>query len=344
MGSKGRTSAEAVRTLLKTVEIFEGLTADQLKQIAAAGTIERLERGELLFERGDPADRIHLILDGAIEILRATPDHPEPTPVAYLSPGELVGDMALFTGSERKSSGRVPEFAEIWTLTRKVFDHVEGSIPNYGMRLARMFARRLEDFISHMRRQARRKELSGKLKYFDMPTVVQTLVTSGQTGVLTLIDDEGRTIAEVLLREGAVDRAKCGDLEGEEGFYEIFLRGDEGEFVFRTATEIRADEISSRPVALTAMNLLIEAMRLKDELPKVRSRLPDPDQEYQAVEKSLTWEDAVTKPIARTLLKRLSKPRAIDDLVGEFNCSTMTFYEVAAGLFETGQIEPADDR
>jgi len=265
MSSARKSGSGDVRRLLRTVEIFEMLPDDALKRVVAAGKVRVLSRGDLLFEAGDPADRIHLVVRGAIEIVRATPDHPEPAPVAYITPGELIGDMALFTGSKRRSSGRVPESVEVWTLTRKVFDHFARSVEGYGLELAAVFARRLEGFITRMRRQARRKELAGQLRYFDMPTVVQTLVSSSQTGILTLLDAKGKTVAEVLLRDGAVDRARCGEKEGEEGFYEIFLLGDEGEFLFRTASEVEPDAVSAKPIELTAMNLLIEAMRRKDE-------------------------------------------------------------------------------
>ena len=337
MDEKRKATPDDVRQLLKSVEIFAGLTTAHLRKVVATGEVTRLERRETLFQPGDPADRVHLVIDGAIEIVRATPDHPEPVPVAYISPGELIGDMALFTGSQRQSGGRAPEFAEVWTLTRKAFDRLVKSIPGYGMELARIFACRLEDFISHMRRQAGRKELAGRLRFFDLPTVVQTLVTSGQTGVLTILDEQGRRTAEVLLRDGAVDRARCGTLEGEEAFYEIFLRGDEGEFVFRTVSEVQADGISARPIALTAMNLLIEAMRLKDELPRVRERVGE--KAYRAGRKKLTWDDEATAPIAREVFARLKKAQPIADLVGELPCSTLTVYEVAAALIESGQIK-----
>ena len=53
------------------------------------------------FKTGDAPDSIHVILAGAIEVVRSTPDSPEPVPVAYLSPGEAVGDMGLFTRTPR---------------------------------------------------------------------------------------------------------------------------------------------------------------------------------------------------------------------------------------------------
>jgi CRP-like cAMP-binding protein len=131
--------------------------------------VRRLEQGEYLFRADDPPNSVNVLLAGAIEVVRSTPDNPEPTPVAYLSPGEAVGDMGLFTRTARRSAGRVPEFADVLTLSLPVFEELTCTVPGYG--LATVFARRLEGFIKRMRGKKRRKELSGQLKFFDLPTV-----------------------------------------------------------------------------------------------------------------------------------------------------------------------------
>jgi len=338
MEKRRAASPNRIQEILRTVDLFKVLPDEDLERVVAIGEVRWLERGEILFRSGDPPDRIHLILDGAIEIVRPTPDHPEPVPVAYITPGELIGDMALFTGTDRHSDGRVPETAQVWTLTRQGFDELTESIPDLGIELARVFAHRLQDFISQMRRQSRRKELAGKLEYFDMPTVVQTLLSSNQTGVLTFINEEGETFAEVMLRNGNVDRARCGILEGEEAFYEIFLHRDQGEFIFRTVVEPDPDAISEVPISPPAMHLLMEAMRLSDEFYEIREQLPDPDKPFMVKTIKLVWDKERTAPIAEAILTKLRKPQRLDELKGQIPCSTFRLYKIASELYETRQI------
>jgi CRP-like cAMP-binding protein len=325
--------------LLRGVDLFDMLSdADLLECVITVAEQRRLERDDYLFRAGDPPDSIHVLLAGAIEVVRSTPDSPKPTPVAYISPGEAIGDMGLFTGTARRSAGRVPEFADVLTLTRPSFEELTKSVPGYGLQLAAVFARRLEGFISHMRGQKRRKELSGKLKFFDLPTVVQTLVTSSQTGVLTIADEDGKTYAEVLLLDGSVERARCGLLEGEEAFHELFHTHDESEFFFRTVREPNAESISKVQISMSAMNLLMESIRLVDELPALLLRLPDPEKPYQARTDKLQWVDDSTISIAQEVLAQLRDPHPISDLVGRVSCSTFTLYRIAAELFESQQI------
>jgi len=331
------TSAQMIE-VLKGVDLFDMLADKDLERVIAAGEKRRLEQGEYLFKAGDPPDSVHVLIAGAIEVVRSTPDSPEPVPVAYISPGEAIGDMGIFTQTPRRSAGRAPEFADVLTLGPPVFEELSSTVPGYGLGIAAVFARRLEGFIKHMREQKRRKELSGKLKYFDLPTVVQTLVTARQTGVLTITDDDRHTYAEVLLRDGAVDRARCGVLEGREAFYQLFHHDDHGEFFFRTVREPNPANISDIRISLSAMNLLLEAMRLIDELPAVRARLPDPDKPYKALTETLQWNDDASAPIAQAVLDRLRDPTPLPDLIDHVPCNAFTLYRIAAELFEGGQI------
>ena len=331
------TSAHMI-DILRGVDLFEMLSDADLERLIAAGQRRRLEQGEYLFKAGDPPDSVHVLLAGAIEVVRSTPDSPEPVPVAYLSPGEAIGDMGLFTETPRRSAGRAPEFADVLTLGMPVFEELNRTIPGFGLGIAAVFARRLEGFIKHMREQKRRKELSGKLRYFDLPTVVQTLVTARQTGVLTITEEDRKTYAEVLLRDGTVDRARCGVLEGPEAFYQLFHHDDHGEFFFRTVREPDPDSISKVRIPLSAMNLLLEAMRLMDEFPSVRARLPDPEKPYQARTGDLQWGDEASAHIAQDVLAKLREPRPLAQLIDDVPCNAFTLYRIAAELFESGQI------
>jgi len=337
---KSRADLE-IADLLSTADLFEGLDEDELLLFAEAGRIRILERGDMLFKRGEPSDRIFLLMDGAIEIIRATSEQSGPVPVAYITPGELVGDMALFTATLRESDARIPEVAMVWELTARSFEALADRIPGYGMDLARLFAHRLQELRTHMRRQSRRKELTGKLRHFDMPTVVQTLINAKQNGLLSFMDDEGKTFAEVMLADGVIDRAWCGTLHGSEAFTEIFLLRDEGEFIFRSTDTLEPESISPVAIDAPAMHLLMEAMRRTDELGKLREEMPDPRRAFEAATTVLKWPEEVDTEAAQAVLRLLRSPRQLEGLNEMVPCSTYTLFRVAKVLLDTGQIAPA---
>ena len=338
MARRKRSHEKTLEANLAAAEIFSELDDADLKRVAAAGRIEKPTRGEILFEAGDPSDRIHLVLDGAIEILRETPEQQGPVPVAYLTRGEMIGDMALLTGSPRRSSARVPEGARLWTLRREEFDPLAASIEGLGFHLAKVFAHRLEEIIYHHRPHERPKELAGRLEHFDLPTVIQTLASSSQTGVFTIFDEDRTTWAELLFRDGEIRRAHCGPLEGEDAFYEIFVRAPDGEFAFRASRDPNAEAISDQGIEKGAAGLLMEAMRLVDEVARLREQLPAPPRRLKTRTTSLTWDDPATADVVRGILTELREPGRIEDLVGALPCSTHTLYQVAAQLYDAEHI------
>jgi signal transduction histidine kinase len=55
---------------LRSLRLFDGLTDDQLTELAEAGTEVRVEPGVDLFREGQPADYWWLLVDGAIDLVR----------------------------------------------------------------------------------------------------------------------------------------------------------------------------------------------------------------------------------------------------------------------------------
>jgi signal transduction histidine kinase len=55
---------------LRDIEIFEGLTDDQLGELVAAGTEVAVVPGQVLFREGDAAEYWWVLLEGAVEIVR----------------------------------------------------------------------------------------------------------------------------------------------------------------------------------------------------------------------------------------------------------------------------------
>jgi len=254
-----------VRRLFAKLPMFECLSESAIDRLVRGGRLMILGPGEMLFEIGQTADRIHVVVDGALEILRPTPGRPNPEAVAYLTPGEIIGSVALLTGTARRSAGRVPESLVAWTMMRGPFETFAKGVPGYWREIARMFASRHETMLTDEFRSDRPQDLSGSLEYFDLTTVVQTLATSRQTGILTVADGDGRTKAEVLLMDGEVERARAGEADGESAFLQVVTAATEGRFNFHNVDDPAPDAIGLEPIVPSTMELLMEAARRADE-------------------------------------------------------------------------------
>lgn len=103
--------------------------------------------------------------------------------------------------------------------------------------------------------------ISGKLSEMPLEDVVQLLGQQRKTGVLKLRAGPGRgtQVGVIYFANGEVVDARHGSLEGEQAFY-MLCETHDGTFRF-AAEEGR----ESRTIVRKTPNLLMEAMRLKDE-------------------------------------------------------------------------------
>lgn len=103
--------------------------------------------------------------------------------------------------------------------------------------------------------------ISGKLQEMSLADVVQLLGQQRKSGSLKIRSGPGRGTERgvIYLATGEVVDARCGDLTGEEAFYRL-AQLEDGTFKFANE-ETR----TGRTIMRKTPNLLMEAMRLKDE-------------------------------------------------------------------------------
>jgi CRP-like cAMP-binding protein len=81
---------------LANAELFKGLTADALADVAERGRVQTLTRGTILFVQGAPAERCHTLLTGGVRITQSGSEGGQVI-VRFVGPGETFGTVALFT-------------------------------------------------------------------------------------------------------------------------------------------------------------------------------------------------------------------------------------------------------
>jgi hypothetical protein len=209
------------------------------------------------------------------------------------------------------------------------------TLPAFSRNLCVVLARRLETTTLKIPR-ASGKQLQGSLRYFDLATVIQTLIGSHQTGNL-VVSREKQKMAEILFFRGNIYRARYRHLTGDDAVFQLFQSPVEGEFSF-TGRDVEEDEVSTE-VSLPAISLLMESVRLQDELPVLRERLPDPARVYRQKGNQLKWEDADTVELAASVWSRLKKGASLRDLEAEVPRCSYAIYWTVSTLLDGGQIE-----
>src|SRR6185436_20129105 len=198
---------------LKRSDLFESQPPEVIRAVLAQGEIHEFGAGAVVFDQGDEGNRLYIVKSGVLEVLAAPTDGADPVPVAYLGAGEVLGELALLTGSRRTATVRSPEQAELFTLEKAVFLDLMLTLPAFARNLCLVLARRLEATTLKVPK-GMGKQLQGNLRFFDLATVIQTLIGSHHTGNL-LVTHEKNKVAEIFFFKGNVARAKVKNLVGD---------------------------------------------------------------------------------------------------------------------------------
>jgi CRP-like cAMP-binding protein len=323
---------------LRNSEIFGRLSPEELKLILDRGRMETYTTGSTIFKIGDPSDAIYVIKSGVVEICREKGDREKIVVVAYLGESDSIGEMAIMTGSSRASLARVPQRAEILRIEKRDFVDLLNQFPELSISLLAVLSKRLEDGLRKQRAAARYQHLSGNLRFFDLPTIIQTLATSERTGTLTITDQLERVFARIYFEAGRVLYAEVGHLRGEEAFYQLFQSPVQDGFSFkggRPPGELQEEE----EIGTTTMGLLMEAVRQQDELKVLKETYSDPNRVLRPQSETLLWDDDDTEALAQEIWARLHRGETTDQMMRELPACQYRIYKVLSIMNEKGLAE-----
>jgi CRP/FNR family cyclic AMP-dependent transcriptional regulator len=89
-----------VHDVLSGLPLFAALDDDAGAALRGAMRQERFGRGDVIFDEGDPGDKLFAVIDGKVKLARTAPDGRENLQ-AVLGPGEMFGELSLFDPKPR---------------------------------------------------------------------------------------------------------------------------------------------------------------------------------------------------------------------------------------------------
>jgi CRP-like cAMP-binding protein len=94
------------KEILKSIELLEGLSDDQLALVLPATEIVSFKEGEKVFSVGEEAEDIFILLEGKISIQVKLTSRPETVGIVVLqNRGQLIGWSGLIGGSHYTAEG-----------------------------------------------------------------------------------------------------------------------------------------------------------------------------------------------------------------------------------------------
>lgn len=266
---------------LKEHSIFKVLDMRILEGISPIFSEVQFGPGQIVFRQGDPADAVYIVRDGSVEVIQG---EDPPKIIAYLTAGECFGEMALVHETPRSATIRVPETATVVRLPKAALKELRSRFPEVTSAIAEVINHRLAGTLPF---QA--PGLQGNLAFFDLATVIQTVIASRQSGILILFGRSGKAVAQLIMKEGAISHATFKHLVGELAVLELMTRTDPLDFIFeRQDVEKRPQDnrLRLKPPHM----LLIEGARRADELPRLMQTLGWPHSVMATGEPVTDWK------------------------------------------------------
>lgn len=108
--------------------LLEGLPEEEVRRVLASARRRKFARNEVVFHEGDLADAVHLISKGRVAV-RVTTALGDVATLSILGEGDIFGEMALLTPSERTATVTALEPTETLSITRENFERLRRERP-----------------------------------------------------------------------------------------------------------------------------------------------------------------------------------------------------------------------
>ena len=313
----------------------------ELKAIGQLSNTWHLGPGETIYAPGDPGQTLYIITRGVVEAVRS---NAKSVSDAYLSRGDIFGDVEVLTELPRKYLVRTRESVSLQCFHRKDFAELIQRVPSFFQYLSEQLAFRLAQARDLAVAQSHCLELSGSLSNFDLVTIYQTIVNSSQTGELRITNEKSELLSAFFFAKG---QPRCGQFEhltGEEAFWQLFLSDSlAGTFSFSSGDRPLSDWIPSEPINRNADDMLINSLQGRDEFHQLKQRMPDANEKLHRRKLNLSWP-VIASPelqrIAEQVWELASKgPVTLSSLFRSCTVCELKIYQVVDELVRSQQFE-----
>ena len=316
------------------------LTRPELRAIGELSWVRHLNIGEVLYRPGEPGNALFIVNRGEIEVV---PEAPGAEPL-QLARGQVIGDVEALAESPRLNLVRAVSGASLQCFPRANFHQLVHAVPSFFRYLCEQMAFRVAQANDEVRNLEEHAPLSGRISHFDLTTVHQTIATSGQTGQLSIKDEEAETIGAFYFEAGRPAAGQFEHLTGEEAFWQLFLNENlSGTFSFAVGERPMTNWIEAGQIVRNTSDMLIAALQFRDELNALKKEIQPPSEaKLTPTSSDLHWNGGAPKelrPVADRVWDLLSrKPLSILEVYRQCAVCELKIYQVVNHLLAQEQV------
>jgi CRP-like cAMP-binding protein len=319
---------------------FRALPAEQQEAWDKASETVWRHVGQTVCTQGEASDCVYILDQGIVEVRVESPESRLGIPVAYLSRGDIIGELGVLNEKPRSASLVVVVDAVFRQVKARKFLDLVKSQPGFGYFLTLRLAERLANTTTNLAYNSYCVDLSGKLPQFDILAVFQTIMHSPVKGDLKIIDATKEQIGHFFFNEGLLRCARFRHLHGIEAAWQIFLEPQiEGAFTFRRADLPDVPITADFELCLTANDLLLKAAMKRDLCSRIDTRWRNLEGQIRRNGAQLHWPEPERSDLAERVWNVLENhPLALRTVWLRANVNLLTLAEIMEMLLASGQV------
>lgn len=109
---------EKIDKLIERVDLFHGLTREELVKIFSKGITMRVTKGETIFHKGTVGSQMYVVLGGSVGVFDGNQQ------LAALHTGDMFGEMALVNREPRSATVIAMEESKLFVLSENTFQQL----------------------------------------------------------------------------------------------------------------------------------------------------------------------------------------------------------------------------
>ena len=267
---------------MEELDFTGGTARDQIYDPAIARTCfeslgrpESVAEGKSFFEHNQASDRMYLLLEGQVRLIRGTKT------LDIVKPGEVFGEMAVITGHPRTASAVAKGACRALSLDAIQFEQAIQKTPEFALMLMSILINRLRLSLAILDRTGNLPDRSEK----DASSVFDRSLLGEMTAALKQRSPQLFPAKRTIMKEGE-----------QGGFMYVVVKGNV------------AVSIKSKIVERAGPGGVFGEMALLDQSPRAASAVAETDAELLAINRNDFLSLVRTKPaFAVSLLRSLAE-------------------------------------
>lgn len=145
-------SIQADCAALQKIPMFHDVDIAKLRLFALSGQRMSYEAGDVIFQEGDSAEAVYVILEGTVDVIREAPTGR--VRLAQIGEGNMFGETGVLCDQARTATIEAATPVSVLQLDRYTFNEVARDVPQLTLAIAKELARRLEFMNQQVASQA----------------------------------------------------------------------------------------------------------------------------------------------------------------------------------------------